>query len=113
VKHVDDELRHALRRVEPPAGFVERVLQRTADTDLRMRRQLSSGRGDVVRRWVTAAALVVALTSATWYGAERWRLAQGESAKREVLLGLRVTSSKLQLAQLRVNQHVQGRTPNQ
>ena len=28
---IDDELRDALRRVEPPAGFAERVLQRVGE----------------------------------------------------------------------------------
>jgi hypothetical protein len=106
--YVDDQLRHALRRVEPPAGFAERVLQRSTERDIA---ELTAGRrsrgrslGGLMVRWAVAAALVVAVTGGVWYRAELRRQAEGEAAKRQVLLGLRIASSKLQLVQLKVNQ---------
>ena len=106
--HVDDELRYALRRVAPPEGFAERVLQHASERDTP---DLTAGRrpkwrtfGGRMVRWATAAALVVAVTGGVWYRAEQRRQAQGENAKLQVLLGLRIASSKLQLVQLKINQ---------
>jgi hypothetical protein len=104
----DDELRNALRRVEPPAGFAERVLRRAADRGAPpfatrrgpMRRVL----GGPAARWATAAALAVAVTGAVWYRAEQRREAQGENARRQVLIGLRIASSTLQQVEAKVNQ---------
>jgi hypothetical protein len=107
----DDELRNALRRVEPPAGFAERVLRRAAD---RRAPPFATRRGPMSRvpggpmarwaRWATAAALAVAVTGAVWYRAEQRREAQGEDARRQVLIGLRIASSTLQQVEAKVNQ---------
>jgi hypothetical protein len=106
--HGDDELRRALRRVEPPAGFAERVLQRTSERGVSTlapgRRPMRRALGGPMVRWATAAALAIAVTGGMWYRAEQRRQAQGEEARRQVLIGLRITSSKLQLVQLKVNQ---------
>jgi hypothetical protein len=104
----DDELRRALRRVEPPAGFAERVLRLAAGSGARaaaprrgrMHRLLS---GPTVR-WATAAALAVAVTGGVWYRAEQHRQAQGEEMRRQVMLSLRIAGGKLQSVQARVNQ---------
>jgi hypothetical protein len=104
----DDELRIALRRVEPPAGFAERVLRRAADREAPpfaprrgpMRRVL----GGPMVRWATAAALAVAVTGAVWYRAEQRREAHGEDARRQVLVGLRIASRTLQAVEAKVNQ---------
>jgi hypothetical protein len=102
---VDDELRRALRRVEPPPGFAERVLQRAdergPDREGDAIRHMSGG---AMIRWATAAALAVAVTGGVWHLAEQRRQAQGEDARRQVLIGLRIASSKLQFVQLKVNQ---------
>ena len=106
--HPDDELRHALRRVEPPVGFAERVLQRAAERgapDLAApRNPMRRALGRAMVRWAAAAALAVAVTGGVWYRAEQRRQAQGEDARRQVLVGLRIASSKLQVVQLKVNQ---------
>jgi len=104
----DDELRRALRRVEPPAGFAERVLHRASEGGVSIlahrRGPLGSVLSGAMVRWATAAALAIAVTGGMWYRAEQRRQAQGEEARRQVLIGLRITSSKLQLVQLKVNQ---------
>jgi hypothetical protein len=105
---MNDELRRALRRVEPPAGFAERVLERAArgDVPATAARHATARvllRGPMVR-WATAAALAIAVTSGgVWYRAAEQRQAQGEEARRQVLIGLRIASDKLQSVQLKVN----------
>ncbi len=74
---LEDELRRALARQEPPDGFAERVMAR------------SSRRPPGAQRWLAAAAMVVVAVGA---GAA-WRQHQGYEAKREVMLALRLASA--------------------
>jgi len=74
---LEDELRRALARQEPPEGFAERVMARAA------RRPWGA------RRWLAAAATVVIAAGAG--GA--WRQHRGDQAKREVMLALRLASA--------------------
>jgi hypothetical protein len=109
---MNDELRRALRRVEPPAGFAERVLERAASGKAPAAARQATARvllrGPLVR-WATAAALAIAVTTGgMWYRAEQ-RQAQGEEARRQVLLGLRIASDKLQSVQLKVNPQMSQR----
>ena len=113
---VNDELRQALRRVEPPAGFAERVLQRAAGGGAstvepgggRMRRvpgrTFGKTKTKTMFRWAAAAVLALTVTGGAWYRSELRRQAQGEEAKRQVLLSLRMAGSKLQFVQAKVNQ---------
>lgn len=82
---LEDRLRQAFRREEPPQGFADRVIERT-----RARHAMP--------RWIRPAAAVLLLAGAG-YG-YRWR--QGEAAKREVLLALRIASAKLSHIQAQV-----------
>ena len=112
---INDELRHALRRVEPPAGFAEGVLQRVVGGDA------STGEpgGGAARRapgqtifgWAAAAVLVLTVTGGAWYRSELRRQAQGEEAKRQVLVSLRMAGSKLQFVQSKVNQRGAQQAP--
>ena len=114
---MNDDLRRVLRRVEPPAGFAERVLARAAGGGApAMAAHQAAPRvvpGGPLLRWATAAALAIAVTSGgVWYRAEQ-RQAQGEEARREVLIGLRIVSDKLQSVQLKVNPRInQHRAPS-
>jgi hypothetical protein len=81
--HTDEDLRQALRRVEPPAGFTERVVARA----LKGHASLSGQRGPAwseaggsMARWAAAAVLAVAVTGGVWYRAELRREAEGEAA---------------------------------
>jgi hypothetical protein len=56
-------------------------------------------------RWAAAAVLAVAVAGGVWYRAEQRRQAEGEAAKRQVLLSLRIAGAKLQ--------HVQAKVLNQ
>jgi hypothetical protein len=98
---LDDELRDALRREEPSAGFANRVLARTE------RRAAGSWFG--AWRWSLAGALSILLALAGFEFRREQQRAAGERAKQELLTALRITGSKLQLVQRkvqRINQQV-------
>ena len=100
-----DELRDALRRVEPPAGFADRVLQNAA-RDVRPRREPSRFRAPV--RLAIAAMLTIAtISGGVWYRAEE-RRREGEEAKRQVLVSLNIAGSKLREVAMKIN-HEQER----
>lgn len=96
---LEQELKKALRRVEPPSGFAGRVLARAekeAKQKARPRRFDWFGTGGGLR-WAVACALCLALASSgIVYHHERER--RGEQAKEQLMLALRITSSKLQIA---------------
>lgn len=95
---LEQELRKALRPVEPPPGFVERVLARAeSEGGIARGTPRIDWFGMAGWRWAAASALCVALAaSAVVYQHERQK--QGEAAKEQLMLALRITSSKLQLA---------------
>jgi hypothetical protein len=88
---LEHDLRHALRRESPPSGFASRVMQRI-DQQERTRR----------RPWRTVAASFVLMSvlggSAAYVIHER-RQAEGERAREQVLLALRIAGEKVRYAQ--------------
>jgi hypothetical protein len=99
---LEQELRAALRREEPPAGFADRVLALAAEQEKRYERNLWGRYKQLfaVPRLRWAAALVTTLVIASGIGirVEEQRRAEGEAAKRQVMLALRITSEKWQVA---------------
>ena len=101
---LEDALREALRRKAPPEGFAERVLARHAAPApkpgpweaFRLWFQLPSP------RWAAAAALTVVLLAGYQYTVEQRRRAQGEAAREQVLLALRITADKVEYARAKV-----------
>ena len=91
----DIELRRALRRVDAPDGFAERVLARAGQPAVARRRALAN--------WAIAVTLAITAAGGVWYRAEERRRAQGEEAKRQVLLSLNIAGSKLKQIEARVN----------
>ena len=99
---LEDALREALRRKEAPEGFAERVLARHAAP--------KPGPWEAFRlwvhppslRWASAAALTLVLLAGFQYTAERRRRAQGEAAKEQVLMALRITADKLEYTREKV-----------
>ena len=85
----DDELRAALRRQPPPAGFVDKVVAR-AHPQINTRR----------KSWI-AAAIAACLLLGTG-GVFEYHQYQGRKAKQELLLALHITGSKLNIAQQKV-----------
>ena len=98
----DDDLRTALTRESPPEGFAERVLARSRQLDAGRRRTI-----DWLWSAVAAAVVVVAAGSAVYE--RQARLIEGERAKQDVLLALRVTGEKLRNAQMQVQETQQRR----
>jgi hypothetical protein len=110
----NQELKNALQREDAPEGFTERVLARVAQRNspqakpARDNSWLSLFTQPFVR-WATAAAIcAVMIVGGLHYRqvqlkAERER-AQGEAAKQQLVLALRIAGSKLQLAKAKVNE---------
>ena len=97
----DDDLREALRRRQPPSGFAGRVLVRVRELE-------TTSKPHYGWRWMAGAAMAAVLVLAVSVSAyrEHRRNIEGERAKEQVMLALRLTGSKLQSVQ----QHVQQRT---
>jgi negative regulator of sigma E activity len=91
----EDDLKKALARVEPPEGFTERLAARIAALPRRNRPTL-------YWRWAAIAATVTVLFSSLAY--QHQRQVQGEAAKEKLLVALRITSSKLQHTQQRIEE---------
>lgn len=89
----DDQLREALRRVEPPAGFVERALARAAGERKPPRR--------VIRfpHYVAALAASLALVVGG-YRVQEYR--RGQQAKEQLMLALEITGSRLSQVQQKI-----------
>jgi hypothetical protein len=106
----ENELRRALRPVEAPDGFTERLMKslpadaRPAPISARTAPALASS-----RRYAMPAALAASLMVAVFLGQhmavehERRAEQQGLEASRELMQALRVTSQKLDLAYEAVN----------
>lgn len=104
------ELRRALRRVEPPPGFADRIIERAA----RPKPRQDTGRKWTrwpIARLAAAAALAIAVTGGMWYRGEQRRQAAGEEAKRQLLLSLRIAGDKLQHVRARVNSEPENVNP--
>jgi hypothetical protein len=87
----DDELKSALRRQDPAPDFAERVLARVAATPARR----------TSRQWMRwAAPMAAALLLAA--GGLEYRHQEGERAKSQVMLAMRIAGGKLNKAQKKV-----------
>ncbi len=84
----ENDLRAALRRVEPPDGFSRRVVSRVpVKTQPR-------------RLWIASAVAACLLLSMGGFG---YRQYQGRKAKDQLLLALEITGSKLNLAERKIS----------
>lgn len=108
MKRLEEELRKAFARVEPPAGFAERVMARVAAAERMKKRSRWAWLGFFQTsglRWAATVALCLALAAGgVLVRREQQRRAQGERAKEQLMLALRITSSKLQMAQAEVRE---------
>ena len=93
----EEELKRALVRREPSADFTQRVLAKVAAVS--EPRQAKPW----LWRFAAVAAAVLAMAGGTVYQQHEHDL-RGESAKRKLLLAMRIAGSKLQQAQQRVQE---------
>ena len=95
------DLHDAMRRKEPPPGFAGKVLARAREIDER-----DEGRAGWkwAWRWVAAAAMVVMLVGGVSIYQEHRRQLEAEKSKEELMVALRITSSKLQLVQEKLSE---------
>jgi hypothetical protein len=88
--NLENDLRRALRRESPPAGFASRVLERIEKPQ--------------PRRWWRAVAASITLTAILggWAAHQIHQRREGERAKEQVLLALRIAGEKVRYAQSEV-----------
>jgi hypothetical protein len=87
-------LRESLRRRQPPADFAEKVLARTRNADV--------PRVLVLWRPLAVAALVLLMIGGSILIREQQRQTEHEKAKEQLMVGLRITGSKLHAMQARI-----------
>ena len=116
----DEELKLALRREEPSPDFTDRVMARVTELQKReMPREEAGWLRKLVEffqppqmKWATAGAMAVLLVIAGFglhhrRESERKRLAEiaeGERAKEQVMLAMRIASAKLNAAREKVRE---------
>ncbi len=101
------ELKGALRREEPPAGFEARLMARLASEpkrDAAFARwfQLPLFRFPAMTRLAFAGVLCLMLVAGIRYQRERQERAEGEAAKAKLMQALRVTGTELQAVRAKV-----------
>jgi len=120
MNNFDDELKLALRREDPSPDFTDRVMARVAELQKREKpreeagwlRRLAEFFQPPQMRWAMAGAMAILLVVAGFgvhhrRESERRRLAEiaeGERAKEQVMLAMRIASAKLNVAQKKVKE---------
>jgi len=121
----EDELKLALHREEPSPDFTDRVMARINELPAPQKQQKPRENYDwrqklaeffrpPTMKWAMAAGLAIVLIVAT-FGANRYRehqqamaevaaQAEGQRAKEQVMLAMRIASAKLNVAQKKVNE---------
>lgn len=94
----EDDLREALRRKEPSAGFTAKVMARVGQTgNAREPRPVLPMRRLAVVRWAAAAAMAACLLAAI--GLQQYQRRQeqirAERAQKQAILALQITTEKL------------------
>ena len=97
---LDEELRTALRREDPPPGFAQRVVARAQSAPARKPLDFWARFWPGSRMaWAAAIAALLLIASAATI---EYRQMKAERATREAVLALRIASEKLNLARDRV-----------
>jgi hypothetical protein len=91
----EDQLRKALRPVDPDEGFAERVMSRVDSTSAAQSRHGLLAR---FRGWPAALAASVVLATALTYAWQVDRERRGLEARRQLLEALHITGQKLDVA---------------
>lgn len=116
MKDIDQELKQALRRCKPSEGFADRVLARLEEP-----RPQTAYRPKVrllrwpVLRWAIAAVVIITIGVGFMYRIHEQEIekANALAAKQQVMLALRITSSKLRVAKQRVKSVESGQSKSE
>ena len=106
---LEDALREALRREDAPEGFALKVLarvqqQNSAAQEARKTSWMSIFSQPLLR-WAAVGAVTICLVvGGIYYRNLQRQRAEGEAAKQQLMLALRIAGSKLQLAKEKVNE---------
>lgn len=103
MSRLEDELRKSMRREDPGPEFTRKVLERVARAP--RRRSWWEAFFQAPRlRWVTAGVMagMLLVFSGIEYRREQRVRAEGEAAKEQLVMALRIAGSKLHLAQTKV-----------
>jgi hypothetical protein len=91
---IESDLKRAMRREPPPAGFAARVMARIDEAPPRR-----------APRWrAVAAGLVLTAAVGGWVAHEEIERRQAEQARDEVMLALRIAGAKVRTAQEHVRE---------
>ncbi len=121
MNRLEDELRSALGREQPSADFTDRVMARIAQSPTVSKQEKERNHNGWLKRlagffqppqmkWAMAGAMACLLAFAA-IGVSRYRerqraieIAEGEKAKEQVMLAMRIASAKLNVAQKKVQE---------
>ncbi len=111
---LDDRLRDAFRRQDPPEGFAERVRERISQEPIApakdVRRKVKTPLGRPRFRWMWPASAFAALASVLVSVAIANRRMEEERAGRQAIQALQIASEKLNLVRSQVlNQEVSNK----
>jgi len=98
----EEQMKKALRRELPRAGFAARVRRRIAVQEERPRRAVWPWFPAL--RWVLPILVCLVIVVTLWYRQGKVERARGEAAKQQVYVALRLAGAKMQLAQSKVRQ---------
>ena len=95
MNEIEEQLKHALRRCQPPEGFAERVMARLDQEPSFAARAISLWQWPSLRWAAVAAAVAVAATGIGYQIHERQEEAEAKAANQQVILALRIKGNKL------------------
>src|SRR5262249_10260799 len=108
MSHLEEELRKALHRKEPPQGFVDRLSNRIDTSQKPLRAKRRNQWASLFRlpkiAWVAVAVLacLTVTVGIAQYRAYQKTQAEGELAKNQLMLALKIAGKKLNLAQKKI-----------
>ena len=110
MNEMDEQLKRALGRCDPSAGFADRVLVRLAGQNSHTPARRRPWNLWPTARWAAAMAALLLLASGIAYRIHERRDEEREAkaAKQQVMLALRITGSKLRIAKQKVKEVESG-----
>ncbi len=99
---LEDDLKAALRPVDPPAGFEQRVLARLGDPGRGNARQHIASPGRFTA-WAAAAGMAFASIGGIAIYRHQQEQRRGLEARDQLLLALQITGKKLDAVRNRIN----------